>query len=236
MVGNEKNVRAIAQRPETRAIIGTVIVVDDDAGIRASLDSLFRSADLCVVTFADPSEFLAAGLPDGECCLVLDVRLKTADGLAFQASLAQGGINIPIILMTGHGDIPMTVKGMRAGAIDFLTKPFSDEAILSAVHDALKISRSLRKEVRQRADMQARYEQLSVREREVMALVASGLMNKQVAARLEISLITVKIYRANAMKKMHASSLADLVRQAEELGIRDESVSRYHTEDDTRQR
>ncbi|MFW7269972.1 response regulator transcription factor [Gluconacetobacter sp. Hr-1-5] len=231
-----RGVRDNTPAPETRTIAGTVIVVDDDPGIRASLDSLFRSVDLCVATFPDPSEFLAAGLPDGDCCLLLDVRLKAADGLTFQASLVQTGINVPVIIMTGHGDISMAVKGMRAGAIDFLTKPFSDEAVLSAVSDALKISRSQREEGLQRAEMQARYEQLSAREREVMALVASGLMNKQVAARLKISLITVKIYRANAMKKMQASSLADLVRQAEELGIRDESISRYHIEEDTRRR
>ena len=231
-----REVRKNTNGPDTCTVAGTVIVVDDDPGIRASLDSLFRSVDLCVVTFSDPSEFLAASLPDGDCCLLLDVRLKAADGLTFQASLVQSAINVPIIIMTGHGDIPMAVKGMKAGAIDFLTKPFSDEAVLSAVRDALKISRLQREEGRKRADMQARYEQLSVREREVMALVASGLMNKQVAARLEISLITVKIYRANAMKKMQASSLADLVRQAEELGIRDESISRYHIEEDTRRR
>ncbi|ANQ41062.1 DNA-binding response regulator [Gluconobacter oxydans] len=206
----------------------TIIVVDDDPGIRASLDSLFRSLDLRVATYSDPSEFLAADLPLGDCCLVLDVRLKAIDGLEFQASLAQSGINIPIIIITGHGDIPMTVRGMKAGAVDFLAKPFTDEAILHAIGNALEASRRMRQIAQERTEIEQRYERLSAREREVMALVASGLMNKQIAGRLELSLITIKIHRASAMKKMQAESLAEFVRIAEFLGIRDESITRYH--------
>ncbi|WP_244902264.1 response regulator transcription factor [Gluconobacter frateurii] len=206
----------------------TIIVVDDDPGIRASLDSLFRSLDLRVKTYSDPSEFLASDLPSGDCCLILDVRLKASDGLEFQASLGQSGINIPIIIITGHGDIPMTVKGMKAGAVDFLAKPFTDEAILHAMGNALKASRRMRQIAQERTEIEQRYERLSAREREVMALVASGLMNKQIAGRLELSLITVKIHRASAMKKMEAESLAEFVRIAEFLGIRDESITRYH--------
>ena len=206
----------------------TIIIVDDDLDIRASLDSLFRSWDFCVETYSEPSEFLDTGLPSGDCCLILDIHLKNIDGLEFQASLEQSGINIPVIIITGHGDIPMAVRGMKAGAIDFLTKPFTDDALLKAINTALKASHDRRQIAQERIDIECRYEQLSAREREVMALVASGLMNKQIAARLELSLITIKIHRANAMKKMQAESLAEFVRIAEFLGIRDETITRYH--------
>ncbi len=208
---------------------GHVLIIDDDADIRASLDSLFRSADLVVTTFEDPSEFLEARLPDAPTCLVLDVRLRTSDGLEFQKYLLESGINIPVIIITGHGDIPMTVKGMKAGAVDFLAKPFTDEAMLRAVLDALDVSRCRADEQQKLGETRLLYASLSPREKEVMSLVASGLMNKQIAGELDLSLITVKIHRANVMRKMAAQSLADLVRLADLLNIRDRTISRYGT-------
>ncbi|WP_240906602.1 response regulator transcription factor [Komagataeibacter xylinus] len=208
---------------------GHVLVIDDDADIRASLDSLFRSADLRVTTFGDPSEFLESQLPPSPCCLVLDVRLRATDGLDFQKYLMESGANIPVIIITGHGDIPMTVKGMKAGAIDFLAKPFTEEAMLRAVSDALSASLRYAGEQKKLSETKLLYTSLSPREKEIMALVASGLMNKQIAGDLGLSLITVKIHRANVMKKMAAQSLADLVRLADLLDVRDHAITRYST-------
>lgn len=208
---------------------GHVLIIDDDADIRASLDSLFRSADLKVKAFSDPSEFLCADLPNTPCCLVLDVKLRTSDGLEFQKYLRRSEVRIPVIIITGHGDIPMTVKGMKEGAIDFLAKPFTDEAMLRAVSDALDVSRNNAEEQKKLADTKLLYATLSPREKEIMALVSSGLMNKQIAGDLGLSLITVKIHRANVMKKMAAQSLADLVRLADLLDIRDHARTRYGT-------
>lgn len=206
---------------------GHIIVVDDDAGIRASLDSLLRSVGLAVTTFATPDAFLQSAIPTGPACLLLDIRLGSVDGLDVQASLPEAGIAIPVILMTGHGDIPMAVKGMRAGAIDFLAKPLDDEALLSAVSQALDHWSRQQGEDACLADIRQRHDSLSVRERQVMALVVAGLMNKQVAGHLSLSIPAIKLHRAQVMRKMGAQSLADLVRLGEMLAIRDQSVSRY---------
>ncbi|MEI9851528.1 MAG: response regulator [Sphingomonas sp.] len=208
---------------------GCVCVVDDDAEVRGSLRSLFRSSGLDVADFETTEAFLAAGVPDAASCLVLDVRLRGENGLDFQERLAERGLNIPVILITGHGDIPMTVRGMRAGAIDFLPKPFGDDQMLAAVAAAIDADRARRAEAEGTAHLHQRYERLTPREREVMGLVVTGLMNKQVAARMDLSEITVKIHRGNVMRKMEAQSLADLVRMAELLGVRDESIHRFGT-------
>jgi FixJ family two-component response regulator len=160
---------------------------------------------------------------------VLDIRLSGESGLDFQERLAGHGIALPVVLITGHGDIPMTVRGMRAGAIDFLPKPFDDEQLLGAVESAIAVDRSQRAAAAGSAELKASFASLTPREQEVMGLVVTGLMNKQVAARLELSEITVKIHRGNVMRKMAAQSLADLVRMAEQLGVRDETIHRYHT-------
>jgi len=207
---------------------GRVCVIDDDAELRMSLASLLRSSGLTVSLYDSPSDFLADGVPPVASCLVLDVRLRGEDGLDFQEMLAQEGLDIPVILITGHGDIPMTVRGMRAGAIDFLPKPFSDEQMLSAVAAAVDADRERRAAAAESAHLHLCYERLTPREREVMGLVVTGLMNKQVAARMELSEITVKIHRGNVMRKMEAQSLADLVRMAELLGVRDDSIHRFN--------
>jgi FixJ family two-component response regulator len=208
-------------------ITDVICVIDDDQDVRCSLDSLLRANGYQVRTFASPDEFLASG--DDAGCLVLDIQLQDANGLDFQQQLLASEATIPVILMSGHGDIPMTVRGMKAGAVTFLTKPFSEVELMAAVGEALAKSRRLREQGDQEAGLRARYGALSGREREVMGLVAAGLMNKQVAARLGLSEITVKIHRGNLMRKMHCESLADLVRLAETLGVREMSVSRYHT-------
>lgn len=205
-----------------------VCVIDDDAEVRGSLDSLLRSAGFVVRTFAGPDEYLACAEADQAACLVLDVRLQGADGLDFQQALAENDVFVPVILITGHGDIPMTVRGMKAGAVNFLTKPFAEDDLLSAINEAVARDRRRRSEMREGEDVRARYGSLTPREREVMALVTAGLMNKQVAGRLALSEITVKIHRGNLMRKMQAQSLADLVRMAEGLGVRETSVTRYH--------
>jgi FixJ family two-component response regulator len=212
--------------PETP---GLVCIIDDDPAVRGSLSSLFRSAGLETAQFDSTEAFLAGGLPDGPACIVLDVRLRGEDGLDFQERLTRTGVAIPIVLMTGFGDIPMSVRGMKAGAVDFLPKPFSDDAMLAAVQAALDRDRASRADRAETAAIRGNYERLSPREREVMGLVVAGLMNKQVAGQLGLSEVTVKIHRGAVMRKMAAQSLADLVRMAELLGVRDTSVSRHNT-------
>jgi FixJ family two-component response regulator len=197
-----------------------VCVVDDDASLREAMGSLLRSVDLKVELFASTAEFLEFDLPDGPRCLVLDVRLPGVSGLDFQAELAGKDIQIPIVFMTGHGDIPMTVKAMKAGAVEFLTKPFRDQDMIDAVHLALDHDRERQKNEGIVSKLRADYQTLTPREQEVMALVTAGLMNKQIAGELGLSEITVKVHRGNVTRKMGARSLADLVRMAEALGVR----------------
>jgi FixJ family two-component response regulator len=196
-----------------------VFVVDDDASMRNALANLFRSVGLQSALFGSGSELLRSKLPEVPSCLVLDIRLPGLSGLDFQAELAKANIHIPIIFMTGHGDVPMSVKAMKAGAVDFLTKPFRDQDMLDAVVGAIERDRKRREADRIVSDLQTRFETLTPREREVLAFVSSGLMNKQIAAQLGLAEITVKIHRGHIMRKMGAKSLADLVRRAEALGI-----------------
>jgi FixJ family two-component response regulator len=204
-----------------------ICVIDDDEAVRQALDTLLRACGYAVRTFASPEEFLQSS--DDASCLILDIRLKDADGLEFQQQLLESEATIPIILMTGYGDIPMTVRGIKAGAVNFLTKPCEEADLLAAVEEAVARDQARRRRHDADDGVRADYERLSPREREVMGLVTAGLMNKQVAGRLGLSEITVKIHRGNAMRKMGAQSLADLVRMAELLGIRETSVARYPT-------
>jgi FixJ family two-component response regulator len=197
-----------------------VFVIDDDALMRRALTNLFQSVGLKVEVFSSASEMLHSKLPDVASCLVLDIRLPGLSGLDFQAELVKASIHIPIIFMTGHGDIPMTVRAMKGGAVDFLTKPFRDQDILDAVATAIERDRKRRESDKVVARLRGLFESLTPREREVFVLVSSGLMNKQVAAELGLAEITVKIHRGHIMKKMGARSLADLLRKAETLGIR----------------
>jgi FixJ family two-component response regulator len=197
-----------------------VFVVDDDEAVRDALARLFRSVGMQTEVFGSAAEFLQSKLPDAASCLILDVRLPGQSGLDFQAVLAKANIHIPIIFMTGHGDIPMTVRAMKGGAIDFLAKPFRDQDMLDAVATAIDRDRERRESEKLRSSVKAIFDGLTPREQEVMALVSSGLMNKQIAAQIGLAEITVKIHRGHVMKKMGARSLADLVRMADLLGVR----------------
>ena len=213
------------ERPTSPRNVGSaqepiVYVVDDDELVRNALGNLFRSVGLRVELFGSAPEFLQSKLPDVASCLILDIRLPRLSGLDFQVDLAEAGIHIPIIFMTGHGDIPMTVRAMKAGAVDFLTKPFRDQDMLDAVAAAIERDRNSRNDAKILSDLKARFATLTAREREVMALVTAGLMNKQIAAEIGIAEITVKIHRGHIMRKMTAKSLADLVKMAQALGIK----------------
>ena len=196
-----------------------VFIIDDDESLREALKNLFGVVGLRAETFAGPAEFLKRKLPDAPACIVLDVRLPGISGLELQTELATGDIKIPIIFMTGHGDIPMTVKAMKAGAFEFLLKPFRDQDMLDAVQLALKRDRTRREAEQADAQFRRNFESLSSREREVMALVAAGLMNKQIAFQLGLAEVTVKLHRGSLMRKMDARSVAELARMAEVLGI-----------------
>jgi len=196
-----------------------VFVVDDDAAIRKALASLIRSVGLQVESFASAEEFLQAQPPPVPSCLILDVRLPGISGLAFQRKLAEAKMPIPIIFITGHGDIPMSVRAMKAGAVEFLTKPFRDQDLLDAIHAALQDDQKRRQQEAEIAKLRGRFEWLTPREREVLPLVVSGLLNKQIAAKIGTSETTVKVHRSQLMRKMGAESLPDLVRMAEKLQI-----------------
>ena len=197
-----------------------VFVVDDDSGLREALSSLFRSVGLQVKTYASATEFLQSKLPDRPSCMVLDVRLPGLSGLDFQAELVKANIRIPIVFMTGHGDIPMTVRAMKAGAVEFLPKPFRDQDMLDAVQTGLEIDRDRRRHAADLSKLRVSFETLTPREQEIMGLVTAGLMNKQIAAEIGVTEVTVKLHRGNMMRKMGAKSLAELVRMADALGIR----------------
>ena len=205
------------EHPEARSI---VLVVDDDVSVREALKNLLQSVDLEVEAFGSAAGFLQYKLPDTAACLVLDIRMPGVSGLDFQAELAKADIRIPIIFVTGHGDIPMSVRAMKAGAVEFLTKPIREQDLLDAVQVALERDRARRAQDKSVREVRAHFEALTPREQEVIGFLTTGLMNKQIAAELGISEITVKVHRGNVMKKMGARSLADLLRMTEALGIR----------------
>ena len=195
----------------------TVFVIDDDPSVREAIDSLIRSVGINVRTFASAQEFMTSKRPDAPACLVLDVRMPGLSGLDLQRELAIAGIRIPVIFITGHGDIPMSVRAMKAGAVEFLTKPFRDQDLLDAISQAIERDRAERVQFAEVVELQRRFEELTPREREVMEQVVAGLLNKQIANRLNISEVTVKLHRHQVMEKMKAQSLAELVRMAEKL-------------------
>jgi FixJ family two-component response regulator len=197
-----------------------VLVVDDDPSVREALSKLFRSVGLEARLFASTAELLQHKLPEAPCCLVLDIRLPGVSGLDFQTQLTNADIHVPVIMVTGHGDIPMSVRAMKGGAVDFLTKPFRDQDMLDAVAQAIERDRKRRDSDKALAELRVLFESLTPREREIMALVTAGLMNKQVAGELGVSEITVKIHRGHIMRKMGVRSFADLVRAAEALELR----------------
>ncbi len=200
---------------EERAV---VFVIDDDSSMRLALEDLVRSVGLEVRTFAAPQEFLESKPPDVAGCLVLDVRLPGMSGLTFQKELAKEGLALPVIFITGHGDIPMSVRAMKAGAVEFLTKPFHDQDLLDAIHAALERDRRSRREAVRLVELRERFAMLTERERQIMTLVVIGRANKQIAGELSLSEMTVKVHRQQVMRKMHAGSLPDLVRMADGLG------------------
>ncbi|MBP0596115.1 response regulator transcription factor [Paraburkholderia sp. LEh10] len=201
-----------------------VYVVDDDESMRFALGNLFRSVGLRVEAFESSRDFLAFPKYDAPSCLVLDVRLRGESGLAFQEHIAKSEVHMPIVFMTGHGDIPMTVQAMKAGAVDFLAKPFRDQDMLDAVANALALDAKRLNAEQSNAALRVAYDSLTLREREVMGFVVAGLMNKQIAAEMNLSVITVKIHRGHVMKKMAARSVADLVRKSESLGVKARSL------------
>ena len=204
-------------QPEAQSI---VFVVDDDVSLREAIKSLLRSVGLQVEVFGTAADFVKYKFPDVAACLVLDIRLPGVSGLDFQAELAKANIHIPIVFITGHGDIPMTVRAMKAGAVEFLTKPFRDQDLLDSVQIALERDRTRRAQDKAVHEVRAHFDALTPREQEVITFVTAGLMNKQIAAELGVSEITVKVHRGSVMKKMGARSLAELVRMADALGIK----------------
>ncbi len=207
----------MSNRTEEQAV---VFVIDDDEDLRDGLSNLLRSVGLQVRAFASAKDFLKSSLPDAPSCLVLDVRLPGVSGLDFQSELIRKNIGMPIVFISAHGDIPMTVRAMKAGAVEFLPKPFHDQSMLDAVHSALEKDRQQRKGIGDTSQLRSSFDSLTSREQEIFAYVASGLMNKQIAAETELSEVTVKVHRASVMRKMGAKSLADLVRMADALGVR----------------
>jgi FixJ family two-component response regulator len=212
-------VRSKSPHDPASAAEPVVFVIDDDTAMRVTLTSLFRSVGLRVEVFGSAHEFMRIKVPDVASCLVLDIRLPGVSGLDIQAELTQADIGIPIIFMTGHGDVPMSVKAMKAGALDFLTKPFRDQDMLDAVTRALEHDQKRRENEKEVSELRNLFDSLTSREREVIALVTAGLMNKQIAHELGVTEITVKVHRAHMMRKMRARSLIDLARMADLLGI-----------------
>jgi FixJ family two-component response regulator len=202
---------------ENRAV---VFVIDDDASMRVALDNLLSSVGLDVRVFPSPQEFLRTDRPDAPGCILLDLRLPGMSGLAVQQEFANTGIALPVIFISGYADVQITVRAMKAGAVEFLTKPFHEQELLDAVHAAIERDGARRREAGHTSELRARFDTLTPREREVMALVAAGRANKQIAAELGVSLVTVKVHRGHVMGKMLARSVADLVRMADQLGLR----------------
>jgi FixJ family two-component response regulator len=195
----------------------TVVVVDDDASVREAMKELFESVGLKVIVFKSGAEFLESTIPDTSCCMVLDVRMPEMSGLKLQEELAKAEVQIPIVFVSGHGDVAMAVKAMKAGAVDFLSKPFNSQDMLDAVFAALGRDRARRTQEESLSTLRERFSSLSVREKEVLAQVAAGKLNKQIAADLGVSEVMVKVHRANGMRKMHAKSVAELVRMTDLL-------------------